>query len=71
MTRTEQLEAFARKHPHVAFGVLLLPITFGLTGDPTMALFVGGAVAFGPAIAEGLQESDLGDDTETDGGDSE
>lgn len=59
-TRVESAESFARDHPYVAFGGLLIPVTYGVTGDPMTALFTGGIVAFGPAIAEGFQE--LGDD---------
>lgn len=73
-TRTENAQAFAKNHPYVAFGVLLVPITYAVTGDIMTAVFAGGIVAFGPAIGEGLRESDLGDDTEDNesgGGDDE
>jgi hypothetical protein len=59
-SRTDELQQFARDHPYVAFGGLLIPVTYGITGDPMTALFTGGIVAFGPAIAEGFNE--LGDD---------
>ena len=59
-SRTDELQQFARDHPYVAFGGLLIPVTYGITGDPMTALFTGGIVAFGPAIAEGF--NDLGDD---------
>ena len=68
VTRTEQAQEFARDHPYVAFGGLLVPVTFGITGDAFTALFTGGIVAFGPAIAEGFNE--LNDD-EDGGGSSE
>jgi hypothetical protein len=56
----EESQEFARDHPYVAFGVLLIPVTWGVTGDALTSLFVGGAVAFGPALAEGFSE--LNDD---------
>lgn len=64
--RTNGVKDFARAHPYVAFGALMLPVTYATTGDPVMAAFVGGAVAFGPEIAKGLNElqDEEGDDDE-------
>lgn len=69
MTRTESAKSFARDHPYVAFGGLMIPVTYGVTGDPMMALFAGGIVAIGPEIAEGFQE--LNDDGGDGGGGGE
>jgi len=60
-TRTEQAQHFARDHPYVAFGGLLVPVTYGITGDPMTALFTGGIVAFGRQIADGLGDDEEGD----------
>jgi len=66
-TTAEQAKQFARDYPYIASGALLTPVTYGITGDPTIALFAGGAVAFGPYIAEGLNDADLGNETDADG----
>lgn len=68
------VKAGARAHPYVAFGVLLIPVTYGVTGDPMISLFTGGIVAFGPAIGEGfneLQEDDSSADEDEETGDSD
>lgn len=53
----DDIEDFARTHPHVMFGVLLIPVTYAITKQIGTSLFVGGIVAFGPAIAEGFQDA--------------
>lgn len=56
-----KLKAGAREHPYVAFGLLLIPVTYGVTGDPMIALFTGGIVGFGPAIADGFDDEEEDD----------
>lgn len=53
----DQLQDFARTHPYVMFGLLMVPVTYSVTHDLGMALFTGGIVAFGPAIARGFQDA--------------
>lgn len=65
-SRVDNVQEFASDHPYVAFGGLMVPVTYGITGDPMIALFTGGIVAFGPAIAEGFSE--LQDDEKDDSG---
>lgn len=62
----DQAKEFAEDHPYVAFGALLVPVTWGTTGDALTSLFVGGAVAFGPAIASGLNDATEDDDSNGD-----
>lgn len=69
VSRTKSAQDYARENPYVAFGLLLMPVTYGVTGDPMTALFTGGIVAVGPQIAEGFQE--LNDDGESGGGGGE
>lgn len=71
MPRTESAKAFAREHPYVAFGGLMVPVTYGVTGDPMMALFAGGIVAIGPEIAEGFQELNDEDSVDDAGGEDD
>jgi hypothetical protein len=66
-SRVDDLQEFAREQPYFAFGVLLVPVVYALNGDPVIALFTGGIVAFGKSIADGFNE--LGDD-ENGGGDT-
>lgn len=58
------VKAGAREHPYVAFGLLLIPVTYGVTGDPMIALFTGGIVGFGPAIADGFDDEEEDDQDE-------
>lgn len=55
-TTADQAKQFARDHPYIAFGALLIPVTYGITGDPMTALFTGGIVAFGKEIADGFTD---------------
>lgn len=52
----------------VMFGLLMVPVTYGVTHDLWMAVFVGGILMFGKQIAEGLNE--IGDDTADSTGES-
>ncbi len=65
-TTADQAKEFARDYPYIAFGGLLIPVTYGITGDPGTALFTGGIVGLGPYIAEGLQDADVGNDGDGD-----
>lgn len=58
----DRAKAFAREHPYLAFGGLLIPVTYGVTGDPGTALFTGGIVGLGPYIAEGIDDAEFGND---------
>jgi len=62
MVEVSDAKSFAKNHPYIAFGTLLLPVTWGVTGDVLTALFVAGAVAFGPEIAQGFNELEDEDD---------
>jgi len=64
MPDVDDAKQFAKDHPYVAFGTLLVPVTWGVTGDSLTALFVGGTVAFGTKIAEGFNELETDDDEE-------
>lgn len=65
-TAADRAQEFAKDHPMVAFGMLLIPVTYGITGDPTTALFTGGIVAFGRSIADGLQDAGMTDSEDGD-----
>lgn len=53
----DQLKEFARAYPYIMFGILLIPVTYSITGDPGMSVFTGGIVAFGKQIADGIQDA--------------
>lgn len=60
----DQLQDFATDHPYIMFGLLMIPVTYSVTQDIGMALFTGGIVAFGPHIAQGIQDTKNDEDSD-------